>query len=368
MHPGDLRADITLGDTVYLNTGASGPAPERVLRAAREAQARHEREWTVDPGPYKSAWDSYAKTRDRLAAFMNVSPDEVALCGSTADGISRLANALEWGEGDVVVRTDLEHPAGILPWARLRERGIEVREVPAPGGRLDFDALLDALENADLLCLNSLSWIHGTQLDVQKAVDAAHDAGALVLVDAVQTPGQATFNPKQWGADFVVAAGHKWLLGVWGAGFLYVDEDVLDRLRPTHVGYRSVEDKSAVPLDFHRGARRLEVGTQSLAPYAALREALDIHDELGLANIKDHIATLTDRLKNRLPADDLISPREFESGLVAFEIRDAEATVDRLREAGIIIRTLPRPNTVRASLHIFNTTSDVDTLLDALAP
>ena len=73
-------------------------------------------------------------------------------------------------------------------------------------------------------------------------------------------------------------------------------------------------------------------------------------------------------MKNRLPADDLISPREFESGLVAFEIRDAEATVDRLREAGIIIRTLPRPNTVRASLHIFNTTSDVDTLLDALAP
>lgn len=362
----DLRADITLGDTVYLNTGASGPSPERVLRAAREEQARHEREWMVDPGPYQSAWGAYDTTRERLAEYMDVTEREVALCGSTADGISRIANALDWNEGDVVVRTDLEHPAGILPWARLEERGVEVREVPAPGGHLDFDALGEALDGADLFCLNSISWIHGTQLDVRRAADAAHDAGAFVLVDAVQSPGQAAVDPKAWGADFVTAAGHKWLLGVWGAGFLFVDESVLDRVRPRHVGYRSVEDKQATPLDFHDGAKRLEVGTQSLAPYAALREALDIHDELGLEAIRDHIEGLTERLKDGLPADSLVSPREFESGIVAFEVDDAERTVERLAERDVVVRGLPRPDTVRASLHVFNTERDVDALLDGL--
>ena len=362
----DLRADVTLGDTVYLNTGASGPAPERVLRAAREEQARHEREWTVDPGPYQSAWDAYDRTRERLADYMDVSEREVALCGSTADGISRIANALDWSAGDVVVRTDLEHSAGVLPWARLEERGVEVREVPAPGGYLDYDALGEALDGADLLCLNSISWIHGTHLDVRRAADAAHDAGALVLVDAVQSPGQAPVDPKAWGADFVTAAGHKWLLGVWGAGFVFVDESVLDRVRPRHVGYRSVEGKDSVPLDFHDGAKRLEVGTQSLAPYAALREALDVHEELGLATVRDHIEGLTERLKDGLPADRLVSPREFESGLVAFEVADAERTVERLAERGVVVRGLPRPNTVRASLHVFNTETDVDALLDGL--
>jgi selenocysteine lyase/cysteine desulfurase len=366
MNPADLRADVTLGDTVYLNTGASGPSPERVLRAAREAQARHEREWTVDPGPYQSAWDAYDVTRERLAAYMGVSADEVALCGSTADGISRVANALDWSEGDVVVRTELEHPAGVLPWARLRERGVEVREVPAPGGRLDFEALHEALDGADLLCLNSISWIHGTELDVTRACAAAGEHGALALVDAVQSPGQAALDPKGWGADFVVAAGHKWLLGVWGAGFVFVDESVVDRLRPRHVGYRSVDDSEAVPLDFHDGARRLEVGTASVAPYAALREGIDIHEEMGLPTVRDHIEGLTERLKDGIPEGDLVSPREFESGLVAFEVAGAEATVERLAEDGIVIRTLPRADTVRASLHAFNGAADVDALLEAI--
>jgi selenocysteine lyase/cysteine desulfurase len=367
MEPSDLRADIPLlEETTYLNTGASGPAPDRVLRAAHEAQTAHEREWTANPGPYRSAWEEYDRTRERLAEFMDVGVDEVGLTGSTADGISRVANALDWEAGDVVVRTDLEHPAGVLPWARLAEAGVEVREVPSPGGRLDFEAFTEAVEGAKLVCLNSISWVHGTRLDLERVADIAHDAGALVLVDAVQSPGQERVDPKAWGADVVVAAGHKWLLGVWGAGFLFVDESVRERFRPRHVGYRSVDDSGATPLDFHDGARRFEVGTTSLAPYAALRESLGMHDELGLGTVRDHVAGLTERLKDGLDADRLVSPRGFESGLVAFEQPDAEATVERLAEQGIVVRTLPRPDTVRASLHAFNDVGDVETLLGAL--
>jgi selenocysteine lyase/cysteine desulfurase len=141
------------------------------------------------------------------------------------DGINRIACALPWEPGDAVVRTDLEHPAGILPWQRLaRQRDVEVRVVGSEAGRLDLDAYREAVDGAALVCLSALTWNYGTHLPVAELVDVAHDAGALVLVDAVQVPGQAPMDVGEWGADAVAAAGHKWLLGLWGAGFLYVEE------------------------------------------------------------------------------------------------------------------------------------------------
>ena len=363
----ELRADIPVcEDCAYLNTGASGPSPRRVTRAAGEEQAWHEHEATVDPGPYTSAYERYESTREAVAGLLDASPDEVALAGSTADGISRVANAMDWSEGDAVVRSDLEHPAGVIPWARLQEDGCEVREVACPSGSPDMDDLKDAVRGAKLVCLNSISWLHGSRLPLHEVADIAHDAGARVLVDAVQSPGQEAVRPREWGADVVVAAGHKWLLGTWGSGFVWVDPDFLDDLHPRHVGYRSVDDSTAYPLDYHDGARRLEVGTANLAPYAALREAVSIHEEIGLGTIRERIHELTDRLKSGVPEERLVSPREFESGLVAFEVDSPEETVERLLERDVHVRSVPRPNTVRASVHAFNDEGDVDALLDGL--
>jgi selenocysteine lyase/cysteine desulfurase len=363
MDAATLRADIpALDGATYLNTGASGPSPQRVLDAASEAQRRHE----VDAhhgNPYPHAWDAYDATRDPVARLLGAAPEEIALTGSTGDGISRVVNAVDWQEGDAVVRTDLEHPAGVLPFERLREEGVEVREVPAPEGHLDFDAYQDAVADARFVCLSSLSWLHGTRLDVERAVDVAHDAGAFVLVDAVQSVGQHPVDVKRWGADAVAAASHKWLLGVWGAGFLYVDEDVVGDLRPRHLGYRSVP-KGSAGLQYESGAARFEVGTQSLAPYAALREAVTIREELGADTVTDHVHGLAERLADGL-GDRLVSPRDPESGLVTFRVDDPEPTVERLEAEDLYVRTVPSGE-VRASVHVFNTVEDVDQLLDAL--
>jgi selenocysteine lyase/cysteine desulfurase len=367
MDPADVREDIDLDGTAYLNWGASGPSPERVLRAAGEEQRRHERHaHTVDADPYVYALDAFAATRESVAGLLDTAPGHVALTDSTGDAISRVANAVDWTEGDAVVRTDLEHPAGVLPWDRLRDDGVTVREVPCPSGRLALDLLKDAVEGARLVCLNSVSWFHGSHLDVGRAVDIAHDAGAAVLVDAVQSPGQAALPVEEWGADFVAAAGHKWLAGVWGAGFLYVRDP--ERWRPGHLGYFSVADSTAPPErspDYHPDARRFEVGTNSLAPYAALREAIDLHETVGLDAIRERQRALTERLKDTL-GDRLVSPREFESGLVTFAVEDDEAFVERAADAGVVVRSVPREGWVRASVHAFNAEAEVDRLVDLL--
>ncbi|MEF8856311.1 MAG: aminotransferase class V-fold PLP-dependent enzyme [Haloplanus sp.] len=368
MDPEDLRASIPVCErSIYFNTGASGPAPRHVIEATTDVLEHHEYVAPVAEGAYPAAFELFDETREAVADFVGADPLEIALTDSTADGIARVAAAVDWSPGDVVVRTDLEHSAGVIPWWNLRERGVEVQVLETEAGRVDLDALTDAVAdpNTRLLCLNSITWNYGTQLPIPEIVDIAHDHDTLVLVDAVQSPGQVPVDVREWGADFVAAAGHKWLLGPWGAGFLYVDREVADHLTPGVVGYRSVVDPSAADLELTAGAPRLEVGTTSPAPYRGLTAAIDTVEAIGYDTITDRVERLTDRLKDGV-GDRLLSPRAYESGLVTFTAGDPEALVERLADEGIHVRSLPSPEAVRASVHVFNTVDDVDALLDAL--
>jgi cysteine desulfurase/selenocysteine lyase len=367
MTPGELRADTpALHEDVYLNFGAHGPSPRYVVEAADEFVRSHEYETNTRNDPYEVAFAAYDRVRERVATFVGADADEIALTESTTAGINAVANAIDWEPGDIVVRTDLEHPAGVLPWERLRERGVEVRVVETERGRIDTDAFAAAVADAKLACFSAVTWTHGTVLPVSELVDIAHDAGALALVDAVQVPGQLPMDVRDWGADVVAAAGHKWLLGVWGGGFLYVDRSVADSLRPSTVGYRSVETPTADSFEFAAGARRFEVGSANPAAHVALREAIDVIDDVGVDTIRRRSRDLTSRFTDAVPDDRLLSPAEPESGLVTVDVDDPSSAVERLRDRGVVVRALPNPSAVRASIHAVNTTDDVDRLTEAL--
>jgi selenocysteine lyase/cysteine desulfurase len=365
--PAELRALVpVLESETYLNYGAHGPSPRPVVAAAQDFLASHEFDAPVSDDPYTAAFEAYDRVRRRIASFVGGDPSEVALTESTTAGINAVAGALDWDAGDVVVRTDLEHPAGSLPWQRLEREGVEVRVVETTDGRVDPDAFAAAVDGADLVCFSAVTWTHGTRLPVRRLVDIAHDAGAFTLVDAVQVPGQLPMDVHEWGADAVAAAGHKWLLGLWGGGFLYVDSAVADGLEPRTVGYRSVETPTADPFTFHPGARRFEVGSATPAPHVALAEALDIVTAVGVDDIAERIQTLTTDLVERLPADRLLSPVAPESGLVTVAVDDPEETVARLADEGITVRSLPSPQAVRASVHAVNTEREMRQFADAL--
>lgn len=368
MDPLELRADMpALDDVTYLNTGAASPAPQRVVETMSDCIERHQYAAPTDEGMYPALFDAFEDTRETIAAFLGAEADEIALTRSTADGINRVASALPWQAGDVVVRTDCEHSAGILPWKRLRDLSdIEVRELETTRGRLDLDAVRELAMDADLFCLSSLTWNYGTRFPIEEIVDIAHDAGARVLVDAVQSPGHVDVDVTDWGADFVVGAGHKWLCGPWGAGFLYVTDDATAALEPRRVGYRSVTEPNAEDYTFAAGARRLEVGTASPAPHVGLSAAIDYIESIGIDTIENRIERLTGRLKAGIDDERLLSPRTYESGLVTIAVDDPEATVERLSREGIEIRSLPSPAAIRTSVHVFNTTEDIDALLTHL--
>jgi selenocysteine lyase/cysteine desulfurase len=363
----EVRADVpALDRCTYLNWGASGAPPRQVVDAATDFLERHAFDAHVEPGPYEAAADANEAARETIATHLGASPADVAFTTSTAAAINLVAGAIDWQPGDVVVRTDLEHAAGRLPWNRLADtRGVDVRVVPTADGRLDLESVKDAVEDARLVVLSSLSWTHGTRLPVAEVVDVAHDAGALVLVDAVQSLGQHRIDVTEWNADFVVGAGHKWLLGVWGAGVLVAREAAIARLAQRRIGYRSVEDPTAEGYVYRAGAVRFEVGTTSPAPHVAMARAIDLVEAVGYDAIEARIDRLTERLTAGLDRP-LVRPHDARSGLVSFAVDEPDATVDRLAAEGIVVRSLPEPHVVRASVHGLNTAADVDDLLAAL--
>jgi selenocysteine lyase/cysteine desulfurase len=367
MDPETLRREIpAFEECTYFNWGASGPSPRAVVDAATEFERYHQYESPADEGMYAAADEAADSARAAVADLLGTQSENIALTQSTADGINHVATSIDWQPGDVVVRTDTEHSAARLPWERMAEiHDIEIRVLETTEGRLDLDELKAAIGDARLLCFNSPTWNYGTRQPVGEIVEIAHDAGTRVLVDAVQAPGQQPLAVEEWGADFVAASGHKWLLGVWGTGFLYISDDALGALTPTRIGYYSVEDYDAAEYEFYSDARKFDLGTRSLGPFVALKTAIEQMQAVGLEAVDQRITRLADRLKAGL-GDRLRSPRDAESGLVTFAAEDPEATVEQLAEEGIQIRTLPDPDACRASVHAVNTEGDVDRLLDAL--
>ena len=363
-----LRADVpALDDCTYLNTGASGPSPVRVLDAVADGLVDHEVRGHVE-GPYEVARERRERAREAVAELLHTAPEHVALTQSTTDGITVAAGCHDWGADDAVVTTALEHSSGTLPWHRLADRdGVDVRTVGHDEGRLRFDELAEAVADASLLCLSHVSWTHGTVLDVARAVDVAHDAGCDVLVDAAQSPGHVPLDALEaWGADFVAATGHKWLLGPWGAGFLWVREPAA--LDSPRIGYPGLEDHDGEHYEYREGAARLEVAPGSPALQAGLTAAVATLRDVGLDAIRDRIAGLRERLVDGLPSDRLVSPPDAATGLVSFRVDDAAETVARLRDAGVVVRSLPLDGeVVRASLHGFNAPEDVEALLAEVA-
>ncbi len=368
MTPEELRSDIpVLERCTYLNTGASGPSPRRVLETAVETQRAHEYDRHHEPGPYAAAGETLDAARERIASFLGVSERELALTESTTDGINRIATAIEFEAGDVVVRTDLEHPAGILPWERLEAHaGVEVRVVETDEGRIDREAYAEAVSGARLVCFSALTWTHGTVLPVRELVETARDAGAFTLVDGVQVPGQRPLSLPDWGADAVAGAGHKWLLSPFGSGFLYVREESIADLVPASVGFKSVREPYGA-YELSPDARRFEVGTTNVGTHAALAEATALLEAIGMGTVEARIERLTEELKERVPEGRLLSPRAFESGLVTVGVDDPEGAVERLGERDILVRTVPGVEGIRVSVHVFNATADIETLCAALA-
>lgn len=365
----ELRDQLpVLEDVVYANSAAGTPCPEQVLTSMSACLQRHTTEAPKNNGFYHSFEQTKNEARDRLASFLNTKNHEIALTQSTADSVTRLATSLPWEAGDVVAYTDIEHPASYLPFQRIQDvEDIDITVIPTTDGHMDLTELHSIAKEAKLVVVDSITWTHGTKLSVSDVANVVHDAGALLFVDAVQSMGQTNVDISAWNADFVAGASHKWLLGPWGAGFLFVREGLDELIRPHGIGHWSVIDKWDYDYTLKSGAQKLEVGGASPAPYAGVVTAIDLIERIGIDNVESHIRDLSQHLKRGIDPEYLCSPNEFESGIVTVSPPNGKQVAESMSRQGMIVRDLPlTKNAIRISLHIFNTMTEVDALIGAI--
>jgi L-cysteine/cystine lyase len=350
----DLRAQFPVCERLaYLNAGSNGPVPQPALDAVSESLRWQATEGRGDKAHFEENANRIDHLRARIAALLGCESAELALTGSTTDGVNAVLNALDLGRGDHVLTSDEEHPGVLAPLAALRDRrGVRVRMVPFA------ELAAEVRPDTRLVACSHVSWKTGVVVD--SAALAATDA--LVLLDGAQGLGAVPTRVAELGCDFYAASGQKWLCGPNGIGYLYARGELAQTLPSPWPNYGVLEDSSRpFELSLHPDARRFSIGFPAPHHVDWAIAALDVLERPGLDAVHTRAAELATRLAARL--GERVTPRGH-STLVSWRHPDPETEVARLRDEGFVVRNLPRTPYVRASTGAWNSDDEIERLAD----
>ena len=343
----------------------SGPARQAVVDWANQA--------TEDGTTCWPNWSREVEHVRQIAARMiGADAGEVALVRNTTTGIGLVAEGFSWREGDNVVMPAGEFPSNLYPWMNLASRGVEARRVPMDNGQLDLNRLAEACDERTRIV--SASWVgysDGWRTNVTQLASLAHEHGALLFLDAIQGLGVFPLDVHQAGVDFLAADGHKWMLGPEGAGFFYIRDEHLSRLRPLG-GWHSVtgdREFDHVQLDFKPSAARFEGGSENMAGFIALGASLQLLESYGTVALSERLLEITDLACQQLAAAGatILSCRDSEhgSGIVSFDWPgDMKLLRNQLLDRGVVVSY--RSGRLRISPHAYSNHQDIDRLIEAL--
>jgi len=248
--------------------------------------------------------------RCKFARLVNAKPENIAVTRNVSDGINSIAWSFEQVQGcNVVLSTDVEHPNNIYPWLRQKERGLELRQVPAlADGQLDTDAMIEAMdENTLIMTCPSVSFAPGYRSDLDRLGAACRKRDVFFLVDGVQSAGVLHHDFSQEPIDGFATSASKGLLGSYGIGFLYISDQWVERLTPAYLSrpavFQETEDHSSMgsfAYELQPNARRYEVGSYNLAGAYAVSESLSLLLDLGSKALEKHVLSLADTLRSGL--------------------------------------------------------------------
>ncbi|HVM03090.1 MAG TPA: SufS family cysteine desulfurase [Acidimicrobiales bacterium] len=377
---------------VYLDSAASSQKPQAVLDAMdRYYETTHA---NVHRGVYSIAEEAtrlMEEARAKVAAFVGAgSPREVVFAKNGTECLNLVAHA--WGRanlrpGDAVLLTEIEHHANLVPWLMLKDQlGIELRFVPlGDDGHLDLSDLDRLVDGVRLLGVTAMSNVLGTLTPVRRLADAAHAAGAVVVVDGAQYAPHLVTDVAELGADFFAFTGHK-MLGPTGIGVLWGRGELLEAMPPFLGGGEMIRDVRLDGFTPNELPWKFEAGTPPIAEAIGLGAAVDYLGGLGMEAVREHEVRLTAYAMRTLTArhgDDIriFGPSEpaERGGVVSFAFGDVHPhdVSQVLDQSGVCIRAghhcakplmrrLGVGATARASFYVYNDEADVDALSEAL--
>src|SRR5579884_3336505 len=362
----------------FFNHAGVSPLPKVAADALRLWAAQAEADTYLTGTWYRDV----EALRVMAAQLMNAHRDEIAFVKNTSEGISIVAQGIDWQWGDRIVTTAVEYPANIYPWMeQVRNHGAKLVMVPEETGHdgrrhVPVEKIHDEIKDPKtrLVSLSHVEFASGQRHDIEVIGQFCREHDTLFCVDAIQTLGVLPVDVKAMYIDFLSADGHKWLLGPEGAGFFYGRKELIERMRPLMVGWMNVvnaQDYGNYDYTLRPDAGRFECGTYNVPGLLALKASVEMLRQCGVDAISQRLKLLTDHLILRLMAKgyEIISPRSdlAWSGIVSFAspTHNHEAIVLALRKQHKTEIAL-REGRLRCSAHFYNTEAQLDRLVELL--
>jgi selenocysteine lyase/cysteine desulfurase len=354
---------------VFLNHAAQSPLPKPVADAIH----RYADEFSKF-GTSLVECDRWGKPQ--FANLIGAGSEEIALIENTSVGLNIAANVLHYPPGSKIVTTDLEYPSVVYPWLR-KKLGAKVHYVKSVDGKVSLDDMEKAVDDKTVaVAISHVEYVNGFRHNLRVLSEVAHEHGAYLIVDAIQSVGTMPINVKTDDVDFLMAACYKWLLSPSGAAYLYVKDELIEEFEPPYVGWASVKPEVFKTTDFwdiwnlklSKTASRFEVGAPSTISFVGAAEAMKMLLNCGTENIKRIIIKLTDRLIDSVKdlGLQLQTPeqRQCRSGIVNFKTGKPQKVTDRLNKKGIVVSA--RAGGIRVSPHFYNTEEEIDKLIEEI--
>ena len=285
---------------IYLNNGTVGSSPAPVLRAVFQGYEETEKLNQADPEDYPiwgyGPWNEF---RDPLAAFVGCNRDEIALLRNATEANSYIANGLDLKPGDEVLMTDQEHPGGEHPWnLRAKRYGIVVKKIGLPKPIINRDQVLNLIgafitSRTKVLFFSHITTYTGVVLPAKELCAMARGKGVISAVDGAHVPGMMRLNLHDLGCDFYSASPHKWLQAPKGSGFLYVRDEMIDRLWNTIVTEGWDDPKL-------RAERFQRIGSSNVPALYGLRASIQLANDIGMDLIERRHRMLGDYILNAM--------------------------------------------------------------------
>ena len=363
-----MKSDFALHDSlIYLNHAAVSPWP---LCTTEAVQAFASENAAYGAARYLDWMQVESELRCRLARLINAPhAEDISILKSTSEALSVVAYGLDWQPGDNVVIFRQEFPSNRLVWESLKSRGVETRRVDLWSGEQPEQRLMSACdERTRVVSVSSVQYATGFQTALEPLGRFCRRENILFCVDAIQSLGAIPFDVQQVHADFVMADGHKWMLGPEGTALFYSRGEIRDRLRLNQFGWHMVQQ----PGDFDRESwqpshtgTRFECGSPNMLGVHALNASLRLIEQTGIQKIHKrviknsiYLIELVKQHRNRLSLLSVPEPERL-SGIVTFRVNDADQqTIYRaLMRNGVICAN--RGGGIRFSPHFYTTRKEI---------
>jgi len=386
-----FRKKINGKELVYLDNASTTQQPNSVIESITDFYTNYNS--NIHRAVYQLAEEAtalYEQSREKIANFINVRPEEIIFTRNTTESINLIAHS--WArtnlkKDDGIAISELEHHSNIVPWQILsQEIGTRLEYVGIDdNGFLDLEYLVDLISSkkVKLVSLSHMSNVLGTIVPIERIIKIAHENNIPVLVDGAQSVPHMPVDVKKMDCDFLVFSAHK-MLGPTGVGVLYAKKEFLEKMRPFMGGGDMIKEVFKFYTNYNEVPYKFEAGTPNIADVVGFGAAIDYLEKIGMEHVRKHEIDLTEyALKSILSMKyvTVYGPRDpnYRGGVISFNIADIHphdlATI--MNDHGIAIRSghhcaqvlmqrLDVPATSRASFYIYNTKEEIDKFVNAI--